>query len=47
MGDAQTLVRELAAWQERHNQEDFQIHWRFTTENARIKLVHLYPNLTF
>ncbi|MGL6339948.1 MAG: IS630-like element ISMae25 family transposase, partial [Waterburya sp.] len=47
MGDAKTLARELAAWQERRNQEDSKIHWRFTTEDARIKLAHLYPNPTF
>ncbi len=44
IGDAQTLDRELAAWQKQRNQECSQIHWRFTTEDARIKLSHLYPN---
>ena len=47
MGDAQTLERELAAWQQQRNQEDSKINWRFTTEDARIKLAHLYPNPTF
>jgi hypothetical protein len=44
IGDAQTLEKELAAWQKQRNQECSQIHWRFTTEDARIKLAHLYPN---
>jgi hypothetical protein len=47
MGDAQTLETELAAWQQQRNQEDSKIHWRFTTEDARIKLAHLYPNPAF
>ena len=38
IGDAQTLAQQLAAWQEQRNQECSQIHWRFTTEDARIKL---------
>ena len=42
IGDAQTLEKELAAWQKQRNQECSQIHWRFTTEEARIKLAHLY-----
>jgi hypothetical protein len=44
IGDAQTLERELDAWQQQRNQEASQIHWRFTTQDARIKLAHLYPN---
>lgn len=47
IGDSQTLEKELAAWQEQRNSEDAQICWRFTTEDARIKLAHLYPNQTF
>lgn len=47
LGDAQTLEQELAAWQQQRNQEDSKIDWRFTTEDARIKLAHLYPNPAF
>lgn len=43
IGDAQTLDKELAAWQQLRNLECSQIHWRFTTTDARIKLAHLYP----
>jgi DDE superfamily endonuclease len=37
--------REVEAWQERRNQEQAKISWRFTTQDARIKLLHLYPSL--
>jgi hypothetical protein len=47
IGDGDTLVTELAAWQQQRNQDCSQIHWRFTTKDARIKLAHLYPNPTF
>lgn len=47
MGNAQTLETELTAWQQQRNQEDSNINWRFTTEDARIKLAHLYPNPAF
>lgn len=43
IGDAQTLEKELAAWQQQRNLRCSQIHWRFTTTDARIKLAHLYP----
>lgn len=43
IGNARTLEKELAAWQRQRNQECSQIHWRFTTEDVRIKLAHLYP----
>ena len=34
---------ELAAWQHATNADQRQVHWRFTTTDARIKLRHLYP----
>jgi len=37
------LKKILEAWEERHNAETHTISWRFTTENARIKLRRLYP----
>jgi transposase len=37
-------VRELVlAWQEKRNQAHISINWRFTTQDARIKLKRLYP----
>ncbi len=44
--DAQLLAREVAAWEHRRNTAGAGMAWRFTTEDARIKLLHLYPRLT-
>ncbi len=33
------------AWDERRNARQVGIEWQFTTEDARIKLRHLYPNI--
>ena len=43
--DVVTLVREVAAWQERRNAATCTVDWRFTTADARIKLKRLYPSL--
>lgn len=43
--DMETLTREIEAWQTRRNKITQPADWRFTTEDARIKLKHLYPNL--
>ncbi len=38
-----TLATEVAAWVAARNDDDVTIDWRFTTDDARIKLRHLYP----
>ena len=43
LADQATLEREVAAWQAARNASARGIQWRFTTEDARIKLKHLYP----
>jgi hypothetical protein len=43
--DPETLIREIAAWQETRNAGARPMDWRFTTEDARIKLKKLYPTL--
>jgi transposase len=44
--DFETLEAEVAAWQERRDAAGGQkIEWRFSTEDARIKLKRLYPSL--
>ena len=43
IGDLETLNAELTAWQEHTNTNQRQVHWQFTTSDARIKLRHLYP----
>ncbi len=41
--DLETLRQNLAHWEERRNQQQVTIDWRFTTADARIKLKRLYP----
>jgi hypothetical protein len=36
----------VAEWQQKRNQKQASINWRFTTQDARVKLKHLYPKLT-
>jgi hypothetical protein len=42
--DTEALQRELTAWEETRNQTATRVNWRFTAENARIKLKHLCPS---
>jgi hypothetical protein len=42
--DIDTLNTELAAWQDATNTHQRQVNWQFTTDDARIKLRHLYPH---
>jgi len=37
------LQQQMAAWQQQRNTAAVKVDWRFTTENARIKLKRLYP----
>jgi hypothetical protein len=41
--DQATLTTEVAAWVAERNADGAAVDWRFTTEDARIKLRHLYP----
>ena len=43
LADQATLEREVAAWKAARNRAGRGVNWRFTTEDARIKLKHLYP----
>jgi DDE superfamily endonuclease len=43
--DKQTLIEEVAAWQEERNKHHTRADWQFTTADARIKLKRLYPAL--
>ena len=42
--DQEALRREVAAWEKARNAKTSTIDWRFTTEDARIKLKRLYPS---
>jgi len=39
----ETLNAELSAWHTNRNAAQRGVHWQFTTADARIKLMHLYP----
>ena len=41
--DQSVLRREVGAWQHQRNQDMVRVDWRFTTDDARIKLKSLYP----
>ena len=43
IGDEQTLRREIAALERERNATRATIDWRFTTQDARTKLRHIYP----
>lgn len=43
--DRPTLLEKVAAWEKRRNGANATVHWRFTTEDARIKLHKLYPSI--
>jgi hypothetical protein len=43
--DLTVLNAELAAWQQQTNTDQRQVDWHFTTDDARVKLRHLYPNV--
>jgi transposase len=40
-----TMRNEIQAWENDRNNKNMPIQWHFTTEDARIKLKKLYPNL--
>lgn len=42
--DKKALIREIAAWEKHRNIHHAKADWQFTTDNARIKLKHLYPH---
>ncbi len=44
ISDLTVLNTELAAWQHATNADQRQVDWQFTTEDARTRLRHLYPN---
>jgi hypothetical protein len=44
--DRDMLRQETRAWEAPRNQEKTAINWRFSTQDARTKLHHLYPELS-
>jgi len=45
IGDIETFRREVQAWQDARNEMGYGMDWQFKTENARIKLKRLYPQI--
>ena len=45
LGAIDVLNTELGDWQQHTNTDQRQVDWHFTTDDARIKLRHLYPTL--
>lgn len=43
MSAIETVIDQVAAWQTHRNQAQSTIDWRFTADDARIKLKRLYP----
>ena len=44
--DSTTEVsRQVSAWENERNNKEAVINWRFTTDDARIKLKRLYPSV--
>lgn len=41
----QIASQQVAAWTARRNQAEVTINWRFTAEDASVKLKHLYPSI--
>jgi hypothetical protein len=44
LGNEETLIREIAAWEIERNTIHAKVDWQFTTVNARTKLSRLYPS---
>ena len=43
--DQQALKRQVVAWENRRNEKHATVNWRFTTDDARIRLKRLYPSI--
>jgi hypothetical protein len=46
MGDMDIMNREVMAWQQNRNNKEAKISWRFTNDDARVKLKKLYPTIS-
>ena len=41
----ETMKQEVAAWEKERNQQKATVNWRFTNQDARVKLERLYPEI--
>lgn len=44
--DKEIMTREVLAWTKMRNEEAATVDWQFTTQDARVKLKKLYPDIT-
>lgn len=44
MSSMDFVAKQVHVWQTERNQAQIKINWRFTTDDARIKLKRLYPS---
>ena len=44
--DRESLDQDTAAWERRRNQDGIPVKWRFTVQQARTTLPHLYPSIS-
>ena len=42
----QEITKEVEAWQNQRNNKNAKINWQFTNDQARIKLMRLYPSIS-
>jgi DDE superfamily endonuclease len=45
LASLEIATRQVAAWTTRRNRASVTINWRFTAQDASIKLKHLYPSI--
>lgn len=45
IGEFELFKKEVAAWETARNEAEAKVNWRFTTNDARIKLARLYPSI--
>jgi predicted AAA+ superfamily ATPase len=45
IGDIETMKNEAEAWQTHRNNKEAKINWQFTCDDARIKLLRIYPSI--
>jgi hypothetical protein len=45
LASLEIATQQVAAWTARRNRASVTIQWRFTAEDASIKLKHLYPSI--
>ena len=45
LSDLKTFAKEVAAWERARKESKARVDWQFATDDARIKLKHLYPRL--